>query len=156
MDGPTAQDLGKMKPMKLYKSLVPSGHLCKRTRCFHCGKTGTLGKLQLRGNSVVQRCGARSCQKFNYPWHGHAVLHTSSGHAADLPVQMGILHCATWGIQKTLVPTVVTGATDKTTNSIYTAWEDCLVAHISKKQADMHFESDNPCNPLQVEADEGS
>ena len=126
----TLQALATMTDVAFFKSLYSSKHNRTRKTCWHCS-----AEMRPRfGGDRAQRCNRKSCGMWNYPYHGHPVLQSISGHNASLRTQLSIWHCAAWGVPGALVPALVKDATRRTVQNVYTRWEEAVVEFVEKRQ----------------------
>ena len=131
------EDILTMSERKLIATCWKGGHLENHTRCTHC-KKGTLGPLVVRKHAggLRRRCRAKGGQKYSDPRAGSAVFTAPSGQDACFKFrkQVGVLHCAAWGLPQRFVPVVIKGVNHKGVDAIYASWRKVLASYVESRE----------------------
>ena len=158
------ETLMKMTEGKLVKTLWDGGHLTKLTRCpkASCNKKTyktkaryTLGKLQKRTgrSTLAHRCW--KCKSWVPPHHGSPIFSINHGNRyVSLQKQAGVLFCAAWGVQQSLVPALIQGVGPKMVSGVYTAIRKVVSSYMKVKQEVIKFDAPEGSLPDEFEVDE--
>ena len=133
------QTLLNMKELALIKMMWRQGHLDKMKVCPKC-KKGKLGILKKHKGVYKQRCGRKACNLLIVPHFGSPVFTVGRGNRfIPLSKQAGILFCAVWGVQQSMVPALIEDVGHKRVDEVYKSWRNVAKNYVKGVQAKTKF-----------------